>query len=138
MLEELIDFIIIVFSSSHVKKYRGVHVQCYSLASQTFYLTMGIFVLLPVEGRGGGGHLTLLWKATYMFSLVELLFCLIKYFTRFLVAVTIISFVPSVRLASMTYICLLHTLRLLLLAGTNFSILVVCSNWQVLILVFFK
>ena len=29
-------------------------------------------------------------------------------------------------------------LRLLLLAGTNFSILVVCYIWQVLILAFFK
>ena len=30
------------------------------------------------------------------------------------------------------------TLRLLLLVGTNFSVLVVCCIWQVLILVFFK
>ena len=31
----------------------------------------------------------------------------------------------------------LYTLRLLLLAGTNFSVLVVCCIWQVLILAFF-
>ena len=30
------------------------------------------------------------------------------------------------------------TLRLLLLAGTNFSVLVVCCIWQVLILIFLK
>ena len=32
---------------------------------------------------------------------------------------------------------LAYTLRLLLLAGTNFSVLVVCCIWQVLILVFY-
>ena len=31
----------------------------------------------------------------------------------------------------------IRTLRLLLLAGTNFSVLVVCCIWQVLILAFF-
>ena len=33
---------------------------------------------------------------------------------------------------------ILITLRVLLLAGTNFSVLVVCCNWQVLILAFFN
>ena len=31
-----------------------------------------------------------------------------------------------------------YTLRLLLLAGTNFSVLVVCCIWQVFILAFFN
>ena len=35
-------------------------------------------------------------------------------------------------------IFLVYTLRLLLLAGTNFSVLVVCCIWQVFILAFLR